>query len=228
MHVINRGRGFVAVIAAGMIVALAAAACGGGEQPTPIYIVTTLPSVGPTETPTPATTEGASESAGPSESPSASPSASVSPGPSLPPGEACTGSADNKAFFVTAANLIKFDVYCGAFGKGWYLSEGQYKLPSSGPWLTVSYKNNKGGVITIKEGGFCQTSPADCSPSTGSLGSASFGPMSGELVSTSGGGFAIYVKPGTKTAYEVSGSGSGVTQSFLVAVGAAVVLVPKS
>jgi hypothetical protein len=225
--VINRARGFVTLVAAGVIVALAAVACGGGEQPTPIYIVTTLPSVGPTETPTPTSTEAPSESAVPSGSPSATPAgptATPVSGGGLVGVENCTGSQTIKDFFTEVASKVTWDVYCGHLPSGWSVKPPNglnYGLPHAGSWMTGEYLRSGGYTITIKEGAY----GADiCASNTGSLGTASFATMTGNFY-TIAGGFAICVNPGTKTAYEISGT--GMNQAAFTSIAANLALVPK-
>jgi hypothetical protein len=66
---------------------------------------------------------------------------------------------------------------------------------------------------------------AACSPHQAVLGSAYFGNLDGQLVSLAGGGFAIYVAPGTSHGY--TATGTGVTQSAFVGIVADLSMVAK-
>jgi hypothetical protein len=113
-------------------------------------------------------------------------------------------------------------------------------------YLWAEYKNGHGGHIAIGEGDFCnfQGDPSTCWDSTGAMGSALFGDLTGSLnsraavptwtagnyhsVSATGPVYAIYVNGnGTKThGYEIVGQ--GMTQTAFVAIAAAMVVVPKA
>ena len=91
--------------------------------------------------------------------------------------------------------------------------------------MSATYTGPGGASIVIKEGAFCTTGASPCSPSTGPLGSAHFGKLSGALDATTT-GFAIYVSPGTAVGY--TATGTAVTQATFVSIAAALYLVPKS
>ena len=139
--------------------------------------------------------------------------------------ENCTGSTTIKNFFTEVAGKVTWAVYCGHMPSGWgVIPNGlHYELPSSGSWMSGQYSKTGGGSIVIKEGKYgtdiCSTS------STGSLGTASFASMTGAFHSIAG-GFAICLSPGTKSAYEISGT--GVTQAVFTSIAANLVLVPKT
>jgi len=224
------------IAAAAVLLVFAAAACTAAG-PTPIYIYLTPtpaqitptpePTPSPTPTPTPVPTptpaSSASSSASAAATPTPTPTPAVTPGPSGPAG-ACSGSAGNKDFFVQAANVLTFNVYCAKLPSGWYLGSATYELPSGG-LLRASYKGPNSATFSISEGAYCTAGTAACSPKDSSLGNAKFGDLSGALVSVAG-GYAVYVAPGTARAY--SASGKGMTQATFVALAAAISRVPKS
>jgi hypothetical protein len=166
---------------------------------------------------TPAATPTAVASATPAASGSADPTFSVAAGH-------CTGTAKHKAFFDQAAAALSFDVYCGALSSDWWLEGGQF-LQSSGGSLTASYQNVKGWTISLGEGNFCPGLP-DCWQSTSSLGTASFGSLSGSLKLVSAGTYGVFVDAGTTHGYRIIGK--GMTQAQFVSWAAALVKVPKS
>jgi hypothetical protein len=219
-------------------IALIAAACSAAE-PTPIYVYLTptpvvatptpeptpepTPTPTPEPTPEPTPTPGDTGSPEPTPTPTATPTPTPTPTPGpTGPADACTGSAGNREFFLQAANVLSFNVYCGSLPSGWYLSAASYEQPNGG-FLKISYKGPGGAVLALAEGNFC--SGSSCAPSTGHVGNAKFGDLSGSLESVSG-GFAVYVSPGTTKAY--SATGTGVSQATFVALTAAFKHVPKT
>ena len=176
---------------------------------------TGTPFVAPTDTPASSPTAVAS----------VAPTLTPSPTPSGPAG-GCSGSDDNKAWWAAESPHLTWAVYCGVMPGGWYMTGGNDNWKSGGK-LDASYKGPAGGLFTINEGAFCTTSVAACSPHAGaSLGTASFGDQSGHLYALSGGGFAIYVSPGTVHGY--TAVGKSMSQATFVALAAALVKVPRA
>ncbi len=225
----------VALVCGAILLAASAAACISTEQPTPIYIVVT-PTPAPSEVVTPppseAVTPAPSEVATPADSftpwPSLSPTPESTPVPTVtetptppagvtpsPPAGGCVGAVSeaNRMFFVDAANGLKFTVYCGFGWSGWGLASSPQSTWSGGSHgnIIIRYQYKKtSSRIEVCEG----TIPSgECEGDTGSLGSASFGPLSGTLYSTSD-GFAVRVAPGTSQAYTIIGH--NVTQTTVV------------
>ncbi|HEX7490271.1 MAG TPA: hypothetical protein VF337_01040, partial [Candidatus Limnocylindrales bacterium] len=128
------------------------------------------------------------------------------------------------AFFSEASNALSFDVYCAVLPSSWWLSATEYRQPDGG-YMTISYKNNSGAVITVGEGNFC-AGVATCWDSASDLGSASFGDLPGSLKTLAGGQFAVFVNPRTSLAYQITGK--GMSQAAFVAMAAAMVKVAKS
>ena len=232
-----------APVASLILVALIAAACGGGTPS-----ISTAPSAGassasstasapassaaqpsdsaPTPVPSspiaslepsPSATDTASPDASATTSPtdSASPSATASAGAG--PAAACSGSADNRAFFANLAASVNWDVYCAVLPRGWSVSSGSYRLANGGK-LVISYKGPSGASLTLSEGSFC-TDGSGCVPSGSDTGDASFGAMPGTLVTTDAGGFAIVASRGATPSWlMVTG---GLDQATTAALGAA-------
>jgi hypothetical protein len=222
--------------AVALALALVGAACSSALEPTPSPVA---------DTPTPAATTQASATA--TTAPQSSLVATFTPWPTVPPtapptpyhtpgktaapsagptspAQACSSSAKNQTFFLEAANALKFTVYC-ASPKGWSLANANYGQPKAGGWLTINYKSGS-ATIAVSEGAFCLTSASACAPKSSSIGSASFGPLSGALDGLASGDLAIYVSPGTAHAYRIVGH--LVSQSAFVSIAAGFKAVPKT
>jgi hypothetical protein len=215
-----------------LALAVVVSACGSGKATPIVVFVTPTPAPSaadtpaPTDTPSPAPLPTVHASSSPSVAPSATPAASASASPAASGSAlACTGTAEHLAFFADAAKLLSFDAYCAALPSSWWLQSTQYQLPNGG-LFTIEYKNAKGQVISVGEGNFCSGLP-DCWSSTGDLGAASFGGLSGSLKARTGSTFAVYVNPGTTHGYQLVG-GTGVSQASVVAFAAAMKKIPKS
>jgi hypothetical protein len=181
--------------------------------PTPVIIYVTIT---PAPTPTPEATP----------SPMATPAATPIPTPSPIPtsrAAACTGTAENKAFFAEAAAKLKFAVYCAVLPKGWWVKEGEYNSASGGR-LTVAYTNKAGDKIAVDEGAWCTTGKATCGgPFV--VGTAPFDGLAGELLQL-GPNWVVTVNLGATPAYSIAGY--GVTKAQILAYAAAMVRVPRS
>jgi len=140
----------------------------------------------------------ASATTAPTDSASPPPTASAGAGPAA----ACSGSADNRAFYANLAASVSWDVYCAVLPRGWSVSSGSYRLANGGK-LVISYKGPSGASLTLSEGSFCA--------------------MPGTLVTTDAGGFAIVASRGeTPSWLMVTG---GLDQATTTAFGAALALV---
>jgi hypothetical protein len=239
----NRALRAMTLAGGAFVIALASVACGSSNpQPTPIIIYTSAPTATPaasqpaTPVVTPAATPIATFTPWPSlaptpvvthtPTPTAAPTTPPSAGPTSP-AASCTASAGNQAWFVQAANGVKFTVYCATkLASGWGLAlspQTTWSGNKSGGTVLVYYQyRNTTTRLDVCEGTFAAT---DCAGDTGSLGAASFGGLSGQLYSTAD-GFAIRVAPGTNRAYTIVGH--NVTQATLVSIGAALKAVPKA
>jgi hypothetical protein len=239
-----------AMMAVAVSLTFAMAACSAAH-PTPIYVYTTAtpaptvnatpiviivtypptPTVAPTEAPsaapegssaTPAAASATPAPAKPTPAPSSTPTAGPTGGAA-----ACSGASkpDNASFWAGTANNEPYAVYCAVVPGPWFFSSANSTYGKSGV-VTATYQNLSGGKIVIQEGAFCTSGASTCSPHDTVVGSARFGDLSGSLDAISGGGFAIYVNPGTAVAY--TATGTNVTQAAFVSIAAALIKVPKS
>jgi hypothetical protein len=120
---------------------------------------------------------------------------------------------------------MKWDVYCAVLPAGWYTSDGSYEGTGVGT-IHMIFRVSGGLMVEINEGGFCTADAATCSPHESSIGKSAFGDLLGDLDTVSGGGFVIYVNPGTAKAYSIKGS--GMSQDTFVAYAAALAKVARS
>jgi hypothetical protein len=238
----------VTLSGAALVLALAGAACTSSVQPTPIYVYTSGPAT-PTPAATPATpaptltlmptpvatpVSGATLTPLPTDSPNPTPTpepaATPTPAPSsgpTSPAAACTGKAANQAWFLEASKNVKITVYCATkLGTGWGLAstpQTSWGGGKSGGTVLIYYQYRTTTTrLELCQGAFSGT---DCAATTGAIGNASLGGLSGEL-DTVADGFAIRVAPGTSHAYTLVGH--HMTQVALVAVGANLKVVPKA
>jgi hypothetical protein len=200
---------FVGIAAAALLAGVVVAGCGFSKsKPTPIIVYVT-PSPTPVVSASPATTP--TPSASSVDTSTASPTAAPTPTPPPPasavPATICSVDpkkpAEGWGFWTDAANGLPFAVYCGVVPPGWYYYASELHI-SDGSWVTATYKGPNGSTqptIVISEGAFCGES---CSPGSYSA-PANFGDLPGKLYTTSGGGYAIYVDPGTAHAYTATG-----------------------
>jgi hypothetical protein len=195
-------------LAALLALAVLVAACGGTTSTatpggsTPDASASAVPagsdapagSSGPgASIPAASSTPGQSSAAPGSVPPSASPSDSAVPGGAA----ACTGSDNNRAFFVNFARSIPWHVFCAVLPKGWFVSSGSNRLAGGGR-LVISYKGPDGATVTLSEGSWC-TDPNGCVPTGPDSGSAPFGSLSGvvyDLSASGGTGWAVVVDGG--------------------------------
>ncbi len=234
-----------------MSVGLVVGGCAFGRaQPTPIYVyVTPSPAVSPSsaaaasalaapsESAAPSVPAAASESAAPGESPSpaatavptpaSSPTLTSPPAAAAVPASSCGGTVDNQTFWAQAAAAMKWAVYCPVLPSGWrFGAQGGSYVQTGGGTVQIFYAGPGGATLEVSEGAFCVGNAANCSPHATVAGTSAFGDLSGSLDTLSGGGFALYVNPGTATGYTVTGS--GLSQGAFAAIAAAVVKVAKS
>jgi hypothetical protein len=218
------GKRLIGLVASTALVGLIVVGCVPGKvEPTPIIVVVTpsptpiaTPRVTPTHSPTPA----------PSPIETSTPEATTTPPIATEvPATTCTGSASNQAFWAEAAGKMSWDVYCPVLPSGWYVKTGNYSQPGGGQ-IQMTFKGPGTATLEVDEGAFCIGSGASCAPSLGSLGTANFADRPGALESRVGGGFALYVAPGTSKAYTLIGT--GMSQSKFVELAAALAKVAKS
>ena len=212
-----------------LLVALVAlvAACGGSvppgggtADPEASAAVTEVPA-GSSEAPTgpagsepPPASQEPAQSGEPaaSEEPAASgtpdetedPLTSDQPTGALTGAEACSGSADNRDFFLDFADRVEWPVLCAVLPRGWFVSQGSYRLANGGK-LLVSYRGPDGATIALSQGAHC-TAGDGCVPHGPSLGAAPLGPLAGTLYET-GDGFGVIAAAGENPSWLMTTEG---------------------
>lgn len=213
----------------GVAVSLALAGCTAAAPTPQIVYVTPVPTpspiiiyVTPPPTPTPALT--------PSPSASPTPSPTMSPTPTPAPtsaAAACTGTADNKAFFAKAAGAMNWTVYCAVLPSGWSITEGSYDHAPSG-LLKVVYQHGS-QEFQLLEGNLCGLMTGFCGATgwksvVASGGPAAFDHLVGELYL---GVAACAIDVDYGTVHEYMAYGTGLSSSQLIVLAAAIRAVPK-
>jgi len=145
--------------------------------------------VSPTLQPSPSASASVAATASPPSS--ASPSASPSGQSAELAVEACTGTDENRVFFLQASQNLDWPVYCPVLPARWFVANGNYSGRGVGQ-LVISYNGPSGATLSLQQGGFCETSDG-CVPAGRDAGEASFGDQAGTLVALDDGGYAIVV-----------------------------------
>jgi hypothetical protein len=124
---------------------------------------------------------------------------------------------------------LPFDVYCPVLPATWFVDAGGGEWRGGNDqWLQISYKGPGGAKISLQEGAFCTGGLSLCSSHDSVIGPASFGDLKGTLDAlgpTPSFGYAIYIDPGTRKGYTITGV--GLTQDAFKAIAAALLKVPK-
>jgi hypothetical protein len=156
----------------------------------------------PVSTPLPTPSDSA-ESLAPTDDPYATPSeiSSASPGAAA----SCTGTEANRAFYVSVADHVTWNVYCPVLPKGWIVDTGSYRT-SGGGWMKIAYKASGSRRFELREGAFC-TDPATCVPTGTELAPGSFGDREATILQVEDGGFAAIVDGGQKISWAAIGKG---------------------
>jgi hypothetical protein len=222
-----------AFLGAALVVGLVAA-CGTTKptasnsaiQPTDTATASSPPFSTPSAEST--SSEAASSSASSEATPEASSAATPAASASLVV-NGCAGSTDNQSWYVTATNGLPFDVYCPVLPATWIvdLGGGEWR-GGSDQWLQISYKGPGGAKISIQEGAFCTGGLSLCSSHDSVIGPASFGDLPGTLDAlgpTPADGYAIYIEPGTRKGYTITGT--GMSQDAFTAIAAGLIKVAK-
>ncbi len=152
---------------------------------------TNEPTDEPTATPTPE----------PTESTGASPSETVGPGAATE----CSGSDQNRDFFVDAAAALDWTVYCAKLPSGWFVDSGEYRRAGGGR-LEIAYRGPGGARFELHEGAFCAAADG-CVPGGIEVGDAQLGDQSGTLIATDDGGWALVVEGDGTISWLAIGSG---------------------
>ena len=188
-----------------LVLALILAACGGtapagsstgapgGSTP-----ASGTPAASPETTAEPAETEPPTTEEPATDEPVATePPASDDPGPSLEPStspESACITGTNSDFFREAAAAVSWPVVCAVLPKGWFVTTGTHNRANGGK-LVIGYKGPAGATLALSEGTFCADA-GGCVPAGTDAGDVPFGPMTGTLVRSSDGGFAVVVDRG--------------------------------
>lgn len=203
--------------AAAILVVLAlVAGCGGGPA-SPAAPGTAAPTVAPTtalpsgepapsEEPTaePEATEEPTEEPTGEPEPTATPLPTSRPTSSPGPAEACTGNAENRAFYLAVAEQVAWDVYCPVLPAGWFVDAGNFRLAGGGR-MEIAYKGPGGARLEIREGAYCGGGAA-CVPTGPDAGSAAFGDRPARLFDVGDGRWLVAAESGD-ILWEVRSSG---------------------
>ncbi len=234
-------------VPATLVAGLLLAGCGNTA---PTSALTIPPTSEATATPVPSSAAStATASSEPSAAPSASSAATTAPTPEATPeataqassetspgasgsgaGNSCAGSSDNQSWYTTAADGLPFDVYCPVLPATWFVDAGGGTWRGgTDQWLQITYKGPGVAKIVLQEGAFCTGGLSLCSPHDTVIGTATFGSLPGSLDALGpapSDGYAIYIDPGSRKGYTITGT--GIAQDAFVAIAAAVVKVPRS
>lgn len=201
-------------------------ACGGDPATPPASFpatpsaapATALPTVEPppTEEPSPTDEPGPTEEPTPTEEPEPTPTPRPTPRPTRTPGPAgaCTGNAENRAFYAAVAEQVAWDVYCPVLPSGWFVDAGTFRLAGGGR-IEIAYRGPGGARLEIRQGAYCGADPG-CIPDGPDAGPASFGDRPARLVDLGGGRWLI-VAEGDTVDWEVRTSGLDQTMATAVA-----------
>ena len=211
-----------------LLIGAISGACGGGQTETTApsdAAPTGAPAVAPTGTPpasqpaplpTPAETETPAEtpvaaSEGPPSSPSDTPGTAA----------ACSGSDNNRDFFIDAAAALSFDVYCPALPRGWFVETGEYTLRNGG-MLAITYHGPAGAAIDLLETGPCAPDD-DCMPAGTEEGEAAFATRPATVVALGDGRLMIVAEASREGQWSITGT--GLDEPALTKIAADLVLV---
>jgi len=133
----------------------------------------------------------------------AAPTAAVTPAPATSgpaasassDADACSGTADNRNFFASAAQGVKWPVYCAVLPAGWAVKTGRW-LGAAGGQLTITYGGPGGVSLELEEGAYCTDVESVCQPKVTEIGPTLFGDQTGTLYTLEP-GYAVYVNAGT-------------------------------
>lgn len=185
------------------VAALTLAGCIGGQQgaagspsSTASTAVASPSSGAPSPTLQPSPSSSATDTPTTSPDATASPSVIASPssGSAQPAAEAvkaCSGTDENRTFFLDASENLDWPVYCPVLPARWFVTSGTYSGRGVGQ-LEIGYQGPAGATLTLQQGGFCETSDG-CVPAGQDTGDAAFGDRQGTLVTLDDGGSAIVV-----------------------------------
>jgi hypothetical protein len=214
----------VRAIALTLLALVIFAACGdGASSAAPSESPGSSSPTGGPAGPSPTADPGSTEGPGPTEDPGAS--ATTAPAPTLAPtprpsgtagpAAACTGSAENRAFYASVAEDVAWDVYCPVLPSGWFVDAGNFRLAGGGQ-LEIDYTGPAGASLEIRQGAYCRGDD-DCIPTGPDAGTASFGDRPARLIDAGDDRWLVVAEDGDVN-WEVRSSGLG--QDVAVAVAA--------
>lgn len=119
--------------------------------------------------------------------------------------EACSGSDQNRDFFIKAAASLDWTVYCAVLPARWFVDAGEYRQAGGGR-VEITYRGPGGARFELHEGAFCAAADG-CVPSGADVGDAAFGDQSGTLIATDDGGWALVVEAGAPISWLAIGTG---------------------
>jgi hypothetical protein len=196
------------------VLALGVGGCNLAKQTPQVIYVTQSPSPTPEVTPTLEVTPTPTSEATPTPTPEPTPTPTPMAGGGVT-SDQCVGSVANQEWFQAAAEAMSWHVYCPTWLPSHYhlgseANSASYTRTVPGGQVLLHYTNTPSGSAEfwVKQGNFC--SGSGCAPSDHDIKAWFFGDLPGELMglgSSPNDGFAIYLNPGTKSAYEISGHG---------------------
>jgi hypothetical protein len=185
-------------------------ACGGDPatpSASPPASASAVPATAsPTAEPLPTEEPEPTEEPTPTDEPEPTPTPRATPRPTRTPGvaEACTGNAENRAFYAAVAEQVAWDVYCPVLPSGWFVDTGAFRL-SGGGRIEISYRGPGGARLEIRQGAYCGDDTG-CIPAGPDAGTASFADRPARVVDL-GGGRWLVVAEGDGIDWEVRTSG---------------------
>ena len=117
----------------------------------------------------------------------------------------CSGSPENRDFYLAVAEAVDWTVLCPVLPDGWFVESGTYRLAGGG-WLEIAYRGPAGARIRLREGAFCPDA-SGCVPSGAELADVAVGPLAGRLIATDDGGWAVVVDRGAQRSWLLEASG---------------------
>jgi len=124
-------------------------------------------------------------------------------------------------FYGSVATAVDWTVYCPVLPNGWFVEAGQYRLANGGR-LAISYRGPGGARFSLDEGAWCSDGTG-CVPAGSGMGTTAFGDLTGTLIATSDGNFAISVDAGSPVSWLLTGD--GLDEATIRTFGAALIAV---
>lgn len=156
----------------------------------------------PTAEPTPSPLDTPAPTAAPTAVPSADPTEAATSEPGT--ASACSGTDDNRRFYLGLAESVDWDVYCAVLPAGWSVTAGEYQLRGGG-WMTIVYRGPGGATLELRQGNDC-VAPDDCVPDGEAAGDSAFGDREGTLVVGADGRYTVVVDRGAAPSWLIIGS----------------------